>query len=191
MQHVWAYTITQRWDTTKTSGLRVWCRAAAERITRAKGILGIRVFETCKIEIRTGGEGALRRSFFVCDGFSWARRREGERRQPPERGAPHTLPRPWEKREQWPVESPQEQEKMLRLLREKGLQTPLSGDTLNQKSGDGRASLRLARTGADENAKASEGRSRKKERGQVLKKLSGFFTGKGEQSRRRARRRKI
>ena len=57
---------------------------------------------------------------------------------------------------------PQEQEKMLRLLREKGLQTPFSGDTLNQKSGDGRASLRLARTGADENAKASEGRGRKK-----------------------------
>ena len=158
MRHVWAYTITQRWDTTKTSGLRVWRRAAAERITRAKGILGIRVFETCKIEIRTGGEGALRRSFFACDGFSWARRREGERRQPPERGAPHTLPRPWEKREQWPVESPQggaatepsrpalygprEQEKMLRLLREKGLQTPFVGDTLNPKSGDGRALLR-------------------------------------------------
>ena len=142
MRHVWAYTITQRWDTTKTSGLRVWRRAAAERITRAKGILGIRVFETCKIEIRTGGEGALRRSFFACDGFSWARRREGERRQPPERGAPHTLPRPWEKREQWPVESPREQEKMLRLLREKGLQTPFVGDTLNPKSGDGRALLR-------------------------------------------------
>ena len=51
---------------------------------------------------------------------------------------------------------------MLRLLREKGLQTPFSGDTLNQKSGDGRAPLRLARTGADENAKASEGRRRKK-----------------------------
>ena len=31
---------------------------------------------------------------------------------------------------------------MLRLLREKGLQTPFSGDTLNQKSGDGRALLR-------------------------------------------------
>ena len=36
------------------------------------------------------------------------------------------------------------------------------GDTLNQKSGDGRAPLRLARTGADENAKASERRRRKK-----------------------------
>ena len=32
-------------------------------------ILEIRVFETCKIEIRTGGEGALRRSFLPATVF--------------------------------------------------------------------------------------------------------------------------
>ena len=85
---------------------------------------------------------------------------------------------PWEKREPWPVESPQggaatepsrpalygprEQEKMLRLLREKGLQTLLSGDTLEERNDGGQALLRLAKLGADENAKASEGRGRKK-----------------------------
>ena len=90
--------------------------------------------------------------------YGMEQQREGERWQPPERSAPHTLPQPWEQREPQPVEppqggaatepsrlalyGPQEQEKMLRLLREKGLQTPFSGDTLNQKSGDGRALLR-------------------------------------------------
>ncbi len=46
---------------------------------------------------------------------------------------------------------------MLRLLREKGLQTLLSGDTLEERNDGGQALLRLARLGADENAKASEG----------------------------------
>ena len=70
-------------------------------------ILEIRVFETCKIEIRTGGEGALRRSFLPA---TVSHRPGGERAGAGSRrrgGAPHTLIQPWEKREQWPVESPQ------------------------------------------------------------------------------------
>ena len=51
---------------------------------------------------------------------------------------------------------PQEQEKMLRLLREKGLQTLLSGDTLEERNDGEQALLRPAQLGADENAKASE-----------------------------------
>ena len=39
--------------------------------------------------------------------YGMEQQREGERWQPPERSAPHTLPQPWEKREPWPVEPPQ------------------------------------------------------------------------------------
>ena len=93
--------------------------------------------------------------------YGMEQQREGERWQPPERSAPHTLPQPWEQREPQPVEppqggaatepsrlalyGPQEQEKMLRLLRKKGLQTLLSGDTLEERNDGGQALLRLAR----------------------------------------------
>ena len=111
--------------------------------------------------------------------YGMEQQREGERWQPPERSAPHTLPQPWGQREPWPVEPPQggaatepsrlalygprEQEKMLRLLREKGLQTLLSGDTLEERNDGGQALLRLARLDADENAKASEGQDERTE----------------------------
>ena len=52
---------------------------------------------------------------------------------------------------------------MLRLLREKGLQTLLAGDTLEERNDGGQALLRLARLGTDENAKASEGQDERTE----------------------------